>query len=137
MVTLGTVQKKKTMKKESGFKLKSGNKPSPAKMFGGALSMLGRRRTPGGAAGMIGGALGQAMGGRSLGRRASQASRAGVIGALAGAARRNIPGKPASPRGGFMGAIQPIAGRAISSGKRSGGSRRRRRSLFGGLFRRR
>ena len=125
------------MKKESGFKLKSGNKPSPAKMFGGALSMLGRRRTPGGTAGMIGGALGQAMGGRSLGRRASQASRAGVIGALAGAARRNMPGKPASPRGGgFMGAIQPIAGRAIASGKRSGGSRRRR-GLFGRLFRRR
>ena len=136
MVTLDTVQKKKTMKKESGFKLKSGNKPSPAKMFGGALSMLGRRRTPGGTAGMIGGALGQAMG-RRRARGGSPNMAARVASALAGARGRNIPGKPASPRGGFMGAIQPIAGRAISSGRRSGGSRRRRRSMFGGLFRRR
>jgi hypothetical protein len=137
VVTLDTVQKKKTMKKESGFKLKSGNKPSPAKMFGGALSVLGRRRKSGGAVGMIGGALGQAMG-RRRARGGSPNMAARVASALAGATGRNMPGKPASPRTGLMGAIQPIAaGAAIARGGRSGGSRRRRRSMFGGLFRRR
>ena len=136
---MDTVQKKKTMKKESGFKLKSGNKPSPAKMFGGALSMLGRRRKSGGSGGpvgMIGGALGQAMG-RRRARGGSPNMAARVASALAGATGRSMPGKPASPRTGLMGAIQPIAaGAAIARGRRSGGSRKRR-SMFGGLFRRR
>jgi len=126
VVTLDTVQKKKTMKKESGFKLKSGNKPSPAKMFGGALGMLGKRRTPGGTASMVGGALGQAMG-----RRALQAIRPGIIGSLAGAARRNMPKRPR--RGAQVGFVRggSMPGSIVSQG------RRRRKSLFGGLFRRR
>ena len=55
-----------------------------------------------------------------------------TLGALG--AGKQIPGKPAGPRrgGGFLGAIRPVAGRAITSGRRSGGSRRR--SRFGGLL---
>ena len=125
MVTLDTVQKKKTMKKESGFKLKSGNKPSPAKMFGGVLGMLGKRRTPGVAASMVDGSF------TGMGRRAPQVSRPGVIGALAGAARRNMPKRPR--RGAQVGFVRggSMPGSIVGQG------RRRRRGLFGGLFRRR
>ena len=105
------------MKKESGFKLRSGNKPSPAKMFGGALNMLrGRRgrRALGGAASMLGGssmgALGM-LGGRRRRRGGSPNMAARVAGAL-GMRKRQTPGKPSRP-GGFFGAIRPIAGRAL------------------------
>ena len=124
---MDTVQKKKTMKKESGFKLKSGNKPSPAKMFGGALNALRGRRVRtalGGAASMlgapklglgsggsmIGGAVGM-LGGRRRRRGGSPNMAARVAGAL-GMRNRQTPGKPSRP-GGFLGAIRPMAGRAL------------------------
>ena len=125
MVTLDTVQKKKTMKKESGFKLKSGNKPSPAKMFGGVLGMLGKR---GGAARGVVGALRGKSGKRNIAGGLMKPITLGALGA-----GKQIPGKPAGPRrgGGFLGAIRPIAS-ATTGGRRSGG--RRRRNRFGGLL---
>ena len=119
---MDTVQKKKTMKKESGFKLKSGNKPSPAKMFGGALNMLRGRRVRtalGGAASMlgapklglgsggsmIGGAVGM-LGGRRRRRGGSPNMATRVAGAL-GMRNRQTPGKPSRP-GRFLRATRPM-----------------------------
>lgn len=112
------------MKKESGFKLKSGNKPSPTKMFGGLINVLRGKRGKGrlgGAASMLGG---PGSGGSMIG---------GAVGMLGGR-RRQTPGKPIAPNA-MTGAIQPIAGRVIkaaSARRRSGGGRRR--SRFGGLL---
>ena len=104
---MDTVQKKKTMKKESGFKLKSGNKPSPAKMFGGALNMLRGRRVRtalGGAASMLGAPkLGL---GRRRRRSGSPNMAARVAGAL-GMRNRQTPGKPSRP-GRFLRATRPM-----------------------------
>jgi hypothetical protein len=128
------------MKKESGFKLRSGNKPSPAKFFrrflksanparglnraGKTFKGLLRGEKSGGgamsrnmgAASMLGGssmgALGM-LGGRRRRRGGSPNMAARVAGAL-GMRNRQIPGKPVGPnRGGFLGAIRPIAGKAL------------------------
>jgi hypothetical protein len=107
------------MKKESGFKLRSGNKPSPAKMFGGALNALkGRRvrRALGGAASMLGGSSASmgALGMLRRKRRGGSPNMAARVAGALGMRNRQIPGKPVGPnRGGFLGAIRPIAGKAL------------------------
>ena len=129
MVTLDTVQKKKTMKKESGFKLRSGNKPSPAKMFGGAISMLGKRNVGNVARGVVGALRGKS-GKRHIAGGLMRPITLGAIGGALSGGSRQIPGKPAGPRRGrgFLGGAMSIA----AGSRRSGGSRRR--SRFGGLL---
>ena len=115
------------MKKESGFKLRSGNKPSPAKMFGGALNALRGRRVRkalGGAASMLGAPkLGLGSGGSMVGgavgmlgrkrrRRGGSPNMAARVAGALGMRNRQTPGKPSRP-GGFLGAIRPMAGRAL------------------------
>ena len=116
------------MKKESGFKLKSGNKPSPTKMFGGLINVLRGKRGKGrlgGAVSMLGGPrIGPGGGGSMIG---------GALGMLGGR-RRQTPGKPIAPNA-MTGAIRPIASRVIRAAgarRRSGGGRKR--SRFGGIL---
>ena len=128
MVTLDTVQKKKTMKKESGFKLRSGNKPSPAKIFGALAGQLKKR---GGAARGVVGALRGKSGKRFAAGGLMKPVTLGAIGGAVSGVGRQIPGNPAGPRRGrgFLGGAMSIA----TGSRRSGGSRRRR-NRFGGLL---
>ena len=111
------------MKKESGFKLRSGNKPSPAKIFGALAGQLKKR---GGAARGVVGALRGKSGKRNIAGGLMKPIALGALGA-----GRQIPGKPAGPRRGrgFLGGAMSIA----TGSRRSGGSRRRR-NRFGGLL---
>ena len=68
------------MKKESAFKLKSGNKPSPAKFFGMLNRLMGRGKKMGGQGmGAVNAATGMMGVGKPKGRKGK---RGGILGAI-------------------------------------------------------